>query len=153
MPTAPEVYARVREAARLADDAEAARVTRQVLHSLARVLPPDISERLARCLPAEVSRELSTGPGYDPLVDRQVFIGSLVNSLDTEYGYDGSLGGLDLSSVYADDDASLQVRAVFAALAPCLDSEALEAIERNLPPEIADWWREALKGHAGVRAG
>ncbi|HLS88747.1 MAG TPA: DUF2267 domain-containing protein [Sphingobacteriaceae bacterium] len=82
------------------------------------------------------------GPG-DGLIDRQLFIGPMVQSYDTEFGYDQTLGGMDLVSVYMDDDAARRTQAVFAALRRRLSPAAAEAMAQALPPEIADWWRTA----------
>ncbi|HEX6989011.1 MAG TPA: DUF2267 domain-containing protein [Bacillota bacterium] len=140
---APELYARVRDAAGLHSDEEAARTVRQVLRSLARAVPNHLCGRLAQGLPPELAVELEDACGGDPLLERHGFIGPLVNRMDTEYGYDESLGGLDLSSVYADDDASRWVRAVFGALKEAVEPSTAHEIERHLPEEIADWWRQA----------
>ncbi|MFO7246714.1 MAG: DUF2267 domain-containing protein [Thermaerobacter sp.] len=140
---ATEVYARVREVAGHGSDEEAAGVVRRVLRSLARSVPGHLCGRLAQGLPAELAVELEDACGGDPLVEAQGFIGPLVNVMDVEAGYDQSLGGLDLSAVYADDDASRWVRAVFAVLKEAVDAPTRDEIERHLPGEVAGWWREA----------
>lgn len=138
-------YNEIMANARLASYDEAVTVTRHVLQNLSRVLPEHLRNAVEVILPpsaaADFRRAAPTQP--DSLIDQHVFIGSLVNRMDTEYGYDESLGGLDLNSTYADDDASLQVRAVFAALRRRLDSGTIQEIENFLPVEINDWWRNS----------
>lgn len=146
---ARHLYGRVREAAGFHSDEEAAQTVRQVLRSLARAVPGHLCGRLAQGLPPELAVELEDACGGDPLLERNGFIGPLVNRMDTEYGYDESIGGLDLSSVYADDDASRWVRAVFSAVQQAVDGPTRDEIERHLPAEIADWWREAGAGGIG----
>ena len=143
---ARDIHALVREAGGFHDDHEAARTLRQVLRALGRTLPSGLCGRVAGQLPAELAVELEGAQGPDPLIERQAFIGPLVNLMETEYGYDESLGGLDLSSAYADDDASRWVRAAFTGLRAALDGTTRLEVERHLPDEIADWWRDAELG-------
>lgn len=91
---------------------------------------------------ADFSLAAGGSPG-DSLIDRQIFIGPMVQSYDTEYGYDQTLGGMDLVSVYMDDDAARRTQAAFAALRRRLSPAAVETMAQVLPPEIADWWRTA----------
>lgn len=118
-------------------------MTKQVLSSINRVVPGDVCRRLADALPPELGAAVRDDCVPDDLIDSQAFIGPLVNNMATMYGYDHSLGGIDLVSVYLDDDASRQVRAVFGALQRMLDSNLQSDLERHLPPEVADWWRDA----------
>lgn len=141
---ADEFYQRIRERARLASDEEARHVAGLVMRSLGQVLGSRAADRLQRYLPPEVAASLtSTAAEPDQDVDREVFIGPIVNNLHTEYGYDHTLGGLDLVSSYADNDASTRVRAVFGALKENLDPAIHQPIEEALPEEIRDWWRDA----------
>lgn len=123
---------------------EAVRATEETLLSLRQVLPEDVSLLMRAQLPAEVAAFLDGGPAEtDPLVDRELFVGPLVNMLDTEAALDGSLGGLDLVSVYAGDDAARRIQAVFAVLKQALDPQTVAAIEASLPGEVGQWFREA----------
>jgi len=139
-----KLYTTVQQRARLASPAAAAAAVQNVLASLAPLLGEAELSALADRLPRELARPLARAGGRpDELIDRQVFIGRLVNNLDTDYGYDASLGGLDLSAAYADDDAARQVRAVFAALRQELDPTTATKIRARLPAELRDWWDEA----------
>lgn len=136
-------YARVAALAHL-DAHEARQVTHQVLRSIAACADAEVLQQLAMALPNDLVEGLAgTRAGADELVDSQVFIGRLVNAMDTEYLYDQTLGGLDLNSAYRDDDASLRVRAVFAALKEQLDPAVAARVRDRLPPEVRDWWDDA----------
>lgn len=136
-------YARVAELAHV-DLAEAEQVTHQVLRSVASCADAEVLRQLAMALPNDLVAGLAgVRAGADELVDRQLFIGRLVHAMDTEYLYDQTLGGMDLNSTYRDDDASLRVRAVFAALKEQLDPAVAERVRDRLPPEIRDWWDAA----------
>ncbi|MDI3316647.1 MAG: DUF2267 domain-containing protein [Bacillota bacterium] len=139
-----ELYRRVREAARLGSDEEAATLVRAVLRSLGQVLPWESRALLERRLPGELAAEMErfAAPEPDPLVDREVFLGRLTGGLATEGLYDQTLGGLDLFSDHVDEDAIRQTRAVFAALQEGLGAEEREQVASRLPEEVADWWRD-----------
>ncbi|ADU51600.1 hypothetical protein Tmar_1487 [Thermaerobacter marianensis DSM 12885] len=138
---AREIYQEVQQRGRLGSLEEAATVTRMTLQSLAEVLGRQAAEALAAALPPELAAELGRAPDRpDPLIDREVFVGRLVNHMDTEYGYDQTVGGLDLVSAYMDDDAATRMQAVFAALKGHLDEGTRQAVRRALPPEIRHWW-------------
>lgn len=124
------------------DEAKAA--AQDVLRSIAQVVDGATRDGLRRRLPPELAAALEGVEGAgDPLVDREVFVGRMVGRFDTMHLYDETLGGIDLVSAYADDDASARTRAVFAALRETVDEATLAAVERALPPEIADWFRAA----------
>lgn len=123
---------------------DAVRATEQTLFSLKYVLPQDVVLTMQAQLPSEVAAYLDGGGGaQDPFVDRELFVGPLVNTLDTEAAMDDSLGGLDLVSVYAGDDAARRIQAVFAVLKQALDPQTVAAIEASLPGEVGQWFREA----------
>ena len=138
---AREIYQQVQQRGRLGSLEEAATVTRMTLQSLAEVLGRQGAEALAAALPPELAAELGRAPDRpDPLIDREVFVGRLVNHMDTEYGYDQTVGGLDLVSAYMDDDAATRMQAVFATLKGHLDEGTRQAVRSALPPEIRHWW-------------
>lgn len=138
---AQEIYQEVQRRGRLGSLEEAVTVTRMTLQSLAEVLGREGAGALAAALPPELAAELGRAPDRpDPLIDREVFVGRLVNRMDTEYGYDQSVGGLDLVSSYMDDDAATRMQAVFGALKWRLDGSTQEAVRNALPPEIQHWW-------------
>lgn len=128
------------------DEGAARSLVGRVLRGIGRACGPGECQELAAVLPGDLSRELragAAGGGGDNLVDREVFVGPIVQSLDTEYGYDQTLGGLDLVSSYLDDDAARRVMAVFGALKERMSPGGVEILGRALPPEISDWFREA----------
>lgn len=138
----------VQESAALPDAEQAQRLCAHVLHSLSLLLPPDLREQLAQRLPDALAADMRprggiSGADPDPLVDGQLFIGPLVNDFDTTYGYDQSIGGLDLVSTYADDDAKRQVQAVFQAVQACIDASLARRVEQALPDDLDHWWRSA----------
>ncbi|OUM98395.1 MAG: hypothetical protein BAA04_00500 [Firmicutes bacterium ZCTH02-B6] len=141
---AQQFYRAVQQQAGLPSWEDAVRATQETLHSLKYVLPLDVILTMQAQLPAELAALLDGGSGaIDPLVDREVFVGPLMNVLDTEAAMDDSLGGLDLVSVYAGDDATRRVQAVFAVLKQALDPHTVDAIEASLPGEVGHWFREA----------
>ncbi|MDI3299003.1 MAG: DUF2267 domain-containing protein [Bacillota bacterium] len=139
-----ELYRHVRRAAALGSDQEAASVVRAVLRSLGQVLPRESRALLEGRLPGELSAEMErfAPPEPDPLLDRELFLGRLTNGLQTEGLYDQTLGGLDLVSSHVDEDAIRQIRAVFGALQAGLPPETRGRLAAELPPEVADWWRD-----------
>lgn len=142
---AQRFFRAVQEHAGLVSWEDAVRATEETLYSLKQVLPQDVSLLVRTQLPAEVAAFLDGGPVEpDPLVDRQLFVGPLVNMLDTEAAPDGTLGGLDLVSVYAGDDAARRIQAVFAVLKSALDPATVAAVEAALPDEVIHWFQEAV---------
>ncbi|MEX2355502.1 MAG: hypothetical protein WD535_00575 [Thermaerobacterales bacterium] len=132
----------------------AAALIRQVVHSLVQSCGDAARSELEGIFPPEwlAGRGSPTGFGAglsdaadagDELIDREIFIGRMVQASDTEYGYDQTLGGLDLISSYRDDDAVRWVTAVFAALKGQLDLVGCERLAQSLPPEVAGWFRSA----------
>lgn len=141
---AQAIYREVQRRGGLGSLDEAATVTRMTVQSLAEVLGKGEAQALAAALPAELAAELARAPDRaDPLIDREVFIGRLVNHLDTAYGYDQTVGGLDLVAAYMDDDSARRTQAVFGALKDALDPATAGLVRRALPPEIQRWWDDA----------
>lgn len=141
---AHEFYDRIARRAHIGRG-EAREAAHRVLRSIAACADAEVLRQLAMALPNHLAEGLAgVGAGADELVDSQVFIGRLVDAMDTEYLYDQTLGGMDLNSTYRDDDASLQVRAVFAALREQLPPEVAERVRACLPPEVRNWWDAAL---------
>ena len=133
----------VAERSQLSPD-EAANITRRVLTSLGSILDGSTLAAIQQELPPGVGDPLlSRSPETDDLVDGQTFIGPLMNDLDTEYLYDQNLGGMDLVSVYLDQDAVQRVHAVFHALRRTLSLIAQENLRRQLPGEVAAWWDDS----------
>jgi len=135
---------RVKQAARLESDREADEAVRATLRSLRSVLDADQCERLARSLPPAYACELASrepGPATD--IDRETFIGRMMTSLPTEALWDQSLGGLDLVSVPAGDEAARRTQAVFSGIKASLDAEFAEEIAGRLPGDIAGWFDKA----------
>ncbi len=141
---ADALYEDVKQRGRLASNRDAAAGVKDVLSSMVPLLGDDEIRGLVAQLPVELTNALARARGIpDNLIDREVFIGRLVNHMDTEYGYDESLGGLDLSSAYADDDAITRTQAVFGALKEFLDAETANGLRSRLPNEVQDWWDRA----------
>ena len=133
----------VAERSHLSPD-EAANITRQVLTSLGNILDGSTMDAIQRELPPGLGNPLlSQSPETDELIDVQTFIGPLMNDLDTEYLYDHNLGGMDLVSVYLDQDAVQRVQSVFYALRRALSPMTQENLRRQLPAEIAVWWDDS----------
>lgn len=145
MPDRPAAfYEQIQRRARLSSVAEAHQVAATVVRSLGRVLGGRASGSLRAALPADLTGALpDAAVEPDETVDGQLFIGPLVADMDTEYGYDATLGGMDLVSAYADDDAATRVAAVFGALKARVDGATREEVATSLPPPMRDWWRRA----------
>ena len=80
-------------------------------------------------------------PEVDPFVDWQTFIGWASADLDAIGMPDRTLGGLDLFAVDAADEAKRRCGLVFGALKSCIDRSQQEALARELPEEVCDWFR------------
>ena len=80
----------------------------------------------------------------DPLVDEQLFVGPIVSRLPTEGLYDQTLGGLDVLSVPAGDEATRRLRAVFSVL-----KERLQEPEKTPPggPAFPGTSRNGINKH------
>jgi len=82
MKSTSELYRSVRDRGRLSSRDEAETVVRNVLSSIVPLLDPRELGRLTSELPPELRRQLARARGLsDDLVDREVFIGRLVNSI------------------------------------------------------------------------
>lgn len=111
---------------------------------MGKALGTRLAARLEPYLPDELAASLQGASSQpDDQVDAQLFIGPLVNTMDMEYGYDATLGGMDLVSAYADDDAATRTRAVFAAMKARMDAATREEVAAALPPPVAGWWRQS----------
>lgn len=135
---------RVKRAARLASDHEAEEAVRATIRSMRSVLSAAQRARLAESLPAAYAAELASDVvDGDPAIDRETFIGRMMNNLPTEAPWDQSLGGLDLVSVPAGDEAARRTQAVFSGIKGSLDAEFAEEIAGALPEDVADWFSKA----------
>ena len=134
----------IKQAACIESDREADEAARATLRSMGWVLDERQRERLAQSLPGEYAAELATGDvSAGQPIDRETFVGRIMTKLPTEALWDQSLGGLDLVSVPAGDEAERRTRAVFAGIKDALDVEFSEEIAQKLPEDVADWFREA----------
>lgn len=134
----------VRERARLASDDEAGALLRHAMQSLARVLDREARASVAATLPESVRPVMQLDVEFgDPLLEEQVFVGPIMSDLVTEGLYDQTLGGLDVLSVNAGDEATRRLQAVFAALKERLDEKTRSEVERALPGDVATWFEEA----------
>lgn len=139
-----DIIQRVREHAGGLSEDEAEKLVQNVMYSLAHVMDRPERERLAQRLPAELGRHLRLDVEFaDPLVDEQLFVGPIVNDLATEGLYDQTLGGLDVFSVPAGDEATRRLQAVFAALKDVLDESERQRLAARLPGDVADWYQQA----------
>ena len=136
--------ARVKDAAKFDTIKEADEATRATLRSMRSVLSSDQRNRLSQSLPGPYASELQSDEADgDPDIDRETFIGRMMSKLPTEALWDQSLGGLDLVSVPAGDEAARRTQAVFAGIKGTVDTEFAEEIAGALPEDIADWFRNA----------
>jgi len=139
-----DIVKRVQEKVEGLTSAEAAHLVQSVMQSIARVLDRADRERLARSLPPELATHLHTDmEAADPLVDEQLFVGPIVSRLPTEGLYDQPLGGLDVLSVPAGDEATRRLRAVFSVLKELLQEPEKRRLEAALPGDVAEWYQQA----------
>lgn len=141
--TAVDFIQSVREKAGNLSDEEAQTLVRNVMYSLSQVMDRRDRVRLAERLP-ELAAHLDWDVEFaDPLVDEQVFVGPIVNQLATEGLYDQTLGGLDVLSVHAGDEATRRLQAVFAALKERLDENERRRLQEILPGDVSSWYQDA----------
>lgn len=139
-----EFVTRVQEKARLQSYEDAAEATEEVIRSLAQILPRQRALDLCCDLPKEIVAALSTGPDTpDCLIDRQVFLGWLMNRADTTGQVDQTLGGYDS----APDDASIEVERRITAVLSVFKSQLTREQQRKfaalLPHDVRRWFRSA----------
>lgn len=139
-----EFVTRVQEKARLQTYEDAAEATEEVIRSLAQILPRQRAMDLCCDLPQEIVAALSRGPDTpDCLVDRQVFLGWLMNRADTTGQIDQTLGGYDS----APDDASVEVERRITAVLSVFKSQLSRDQQRRLaallPHDVRRWFRSA----------
>lgn len=123
---------------------EAEQVTRHVLSSLTRTVGSETMNEIRQELPPDLFPATTANNPPDDLIDFQTFIGPLMNELDGEYLYDNNLGGMDLVSVYLDQEAVERSQAVFHALKQSLSPESQERIRSSLPADVVQWWDESI---------
>jgi len=88
---------------------------------------------------ADPTQEPTEEASGDPMVDAQDFIGPTINMMETESGYDSTLGGRDLVSVPMGDDAITRVAAVLNTVCQCVGPDLAARIREALPEEVAEW--------------
>ena len=139
-----EFITQVQEKGKLASFKEAEATTLAVMRALSEVICRERALSMRPCLPDEVSCLLEPcRPEVDPLVDWQTFIGWASADLDAVGMPDKTLGGLDLFAVDAAEEAVRRCGLVFCVLKSCIDKSQQEALARELPEEVCDWFRAA----------
>jgi len=139
-----EFIVQVQARGKLASFEEAEAATLAVMRALAEVLCRERAASMQPCLPAELFCLFERcRPEADPLIDSQTFIGWASAGLDAVGMPDKTLGGLDLFAVDAADEAVRRCRLVFCVLKSCMDRSQQEALGRDLPEDVCDWFRAA----------
>jgi uncharacterized protein (DUF2267 family) len=139
-----EFVTQVQEKGKLASFKEAEATTLSVMRALSEVICRERSVSMRPCLPAELFRMLEPcRPEADPFVDSQTFIGWASADLDAVGMPDRTLGGMDLFCVDAAEEAVRRCGLVFGVLKACMDRSQQEALARELPEEVCDWFRAA----------
>jgi uncharacterized protein (DUF2267 family) len=139
-----EFISQVQEKGKLASFEEAEATTLSVMRALSEVICRERAASMQPCLPSELFCILEPcRPEVDPFVDWQTFIGWASADLDAVGMPDKTLGGLDLFAVDAADEARRRCGLVFGVLKACIDRSQQEALERELPEEVCDWFRTA----------
>ena len=137
-----EFVTRVREKGKLASFEEAEAATLAVMRALAEVICRERAATMRTYLPVELSCLFERcRPEVDPFIDSQTFIGWASADLDAVGMPDKTLGGLDLFAVDAADEAVRLCGLVFCVLKSCIDRSQQEALARELPEEVCDWFR------------
>lgn len=88
---------------------------------------------------ADPTQEPAEEAAGDSMVNAQDFIGPAINMMDTESGYDSTLGGRDLVSVPMGDDAITRVAATLSTVCQYVGPEIATQIREALPEEVAEW--------------
>ncbi len=139
-----EFVTQVQEKGKLASFKEAEATTLSVMRALSEVICRERAASMQPCLPAEVFCILEPcPPEVDPLVDSQTFIGWASADLDAVGMPDKTLGGMDLFAIDCADEAVRRCGLVFGVLKSCMDRSQQEALARELPEEVCDWFRAA----------
>jgi uncharacterized protein (DUF2267 family) len=139
-----EFITQVQEKGRLASFEEAEATTQSVMRALSEVICRERANSLRPCLPAELYCLLEPcPPEVDPFVDWQTFLGWASADLDAVGMPDKTLGGMDLFAVDAADEAMRRCGLVFRVLKSCMDKSQQQALARELPDEVCEWFRAA----------
>jgi uncharacterized protein (DUF2267 family) len=139
-----EFIVEVQKRGRLASFEEAEAATLAVMRALAEVLCRERAASMERCLPTELFCVFERcRPEADPFIDSQTFIGWTSGCVDAVGMPDKTLGGMDLFAVDAAEEAVRRCGCVFCVLKSCLDASLREALARELPEVVCDWFRAA----------
>jgi uncharacterized protein (DUF2267 family) len=133
------LVAAIQRRARLGTPGEARALLEGVLRALAHVLPAEQTEAICACIPEDAEWCIRSGPSTpDPLIDREVFLGWVMSSLETTGGPDQTLGGEDPLATVAGEEAHTRVGAVLDELWERLDMSSRGAVGACLPSGVAD---------------
>ena len=134
----------VREKARLQTYDDAAQATEEVFRSLAQTLPRQQVKDLCCDLPEEILAMLAKGPDTpDCLIDRQVFLGWLMNRAQTTGQVDRTLGGYDSAPDEASVEVERRITAVLSVLKSQLSRDQQRRFAALLPHDLRRWFRSA----------
>lgn len=139
-----EFIAQVQTRGKLASFEEAEAATLAVMRALSEVLCRERAASMQAYLPPELLCLLERRrEEADPFIDSQTFIGWASAGLDAVGMRDKTLGGLDLFTIDAADEAVRRCGCVFCVLKSCLDMSLREALARELPEVVCDWFSAA----------
>jgi len=139
-----EFIAQVQTRGKLASFEEAEAATLAVMQALSEVLCRERAASMQTYLPPELLCLLERcREEVDPFIDSQTFIGWASASLDAIGMRDKTLGGLDLFTIDAADEAVRRCGCVFYVLKSCVDSSLHEPTACALPEGVCDWFRAA----------
>lgn len=129
----------IQHRARLGTSEEARALLEGVLRALAHVLPREHTDAVCACIPEDAEWCMRSGPATpDPLIDREVFLGWVVTSVETTGGPDRTLGGEDPLATVAGEEAHARVGVVLDELWERLDVSSRGAVGACLPSGLAD---------------
>ena len=139
-----DFVSQVREKAKLQTYDDAAEATEEVFRSLAQILPRQKVKDLCCNLPEEIMAILDKGQDTpDCLIDREVFMGWLMNRAQTTGQVDRTLGGYDS----APDDAGIEVERRVTAVLSVFKSQLSRDQQRRfaalLPHDVRRWFQSA----------
>lgn len=132
----------VQEKAKLQTYDDAAQATEEVVRSLAQIIPRQRVQDLFGGLPEEIRTTLAQGSTRpDCLIDREVFLGWLMNQVETAGMLDRTLGGYDSAPNDASSEVERRISAVLSVFKSQMSKEQRRELAALLPHDIRRWFR------------